>query len=379
MPYGKKYLMSKLIRVAHLTSVHKRYDTRIFLKQCVSLAKNKEYFVTLIVADGKGNETLKNVQIIDVGKEKGRLSRFIFSNKKIFLKALNLNCDIYHLHDPELIPFGLKLKNKNKKVIFDSHEDITEDIMIKDWIPIYLRKIISTMYGIFEKKACSKFDMVIAATPFIQKKFSQKGIFSKSIKNFPINNEFTLHEIEWSQKKNEVCYIGSISEERGIIEIVKSLELLGDVKLNLGGSFSDNKLRDKCISLKGWSKVRELGFLDREQMDAVFLRSKAGLVVLHPTSTYLPSLPVKIFEYMAAGIPIICSNFELWDSMILKKYKCGLKINPLNPHDIAKAINTIINEKNMAEKMIIEGKKGIMNDFNWDNEEKQLYKVYKNI
>jgi len=371
--------MSNVIRVAHLTSVHQRYDTRIFLKQCVSLAKNKKYFVTLIVADGKGDEIIKNVQIIDVGKAKGRLSRFILSNKKVFLKALNLKCDIYHLHDPELIPFGLKLKNKNKKVIFDSHEDVSEDIMIKDWIPISLRKIISKMYEIFEKKACSKFDLVITPTSFIQKKFSQKGIFAKSIKNFPINNEFKFQDIEWNQKKNEVCYIGAISEERGIIEIVKSLELLGDVKLNLGGSFSDNKLREKCMNLKGWSKVNEMGFLDREQINEVFLRSKAGLAVFHPTSTYLPSLPVKIFEYMASGIPIICSNFELWDNMILKKYKCGIKINPLSSHDLANAIETLINEKNMAEKMIIEGKKGIMNDFNWKNEENKLYSAYDNI
>ena len=99
-------------KITHLTSAHTRYDTRIFIKMCSSLAKLENYDVSLVVADGLGNEKNNNVNIFDIGvKSGGRLSRMTSTVKKVFEKAKKLNSDIYHLHDPELIPIGLKLKN----------------------------------------------------------------------------------------------------------------------------------------------------------------------------------------------------------------------------------------------------------------------------
>ena len=103
--------------ITHLTSVHPRYDTRIFLKECTSLAK--KYQVNLVVADGKGDEVKNGVSLYDVGKESGRLNRILKTPKKILKKAIDLDSDIYHLHDPELVFIGLELKKIGKIVIFD--------------------------------------------------------------------------------------------------------------------------------------------------------------------------------------------------------------------------------------------------------------------
>jgi len=112
-------------KIIHLTSAHARYDTRIFIKMCSSLAKNENYKVSLVVADGNGDEIKNGVTIVDVGaKSGGRISRMTTTVKKVFQKAKELNGDIYHLHDPELIPIGVKLKKLGKKVIFDAHEDL---------------------------------------------------------------------------------------------------------------------------------------------------------------------------------------------------------------------------------------------------------------
>jgi hypothetical protein len=113
------------IKVTHLTSAHGRYDTRIFLKICSSLAANPKYKVSLVVADGQGEENKNTRNILDVGSKIGsRISRMTKTVKKVFEKAVELYSDIYHLHDPELIPIGLKLKKLGKKVIFDAHEDL---------------------------------------------------------------------------------------------------------------------------------------------------------------------------------------------------------------------------------------------------------------
>ena len=130
------------MKLAHLTSAHPRYDTRIYYKMCSSLAK-KDYEVYLIVADGKGNEIIQGIKIYDVGKASGRIKRILFTTFKVFIKAQKLNANLYHFHDPELITIGLKLKRKGKKVIYDIHEDLVKQILLKNWIPKSLRKAIS--------------------------------------------------------------------------------------------------------------------------------------------------------------------------------------------------------------------------------------------
>ena len=97
------------IKICHLTSAHSRNDTRIFYKECVSLAKIKYYDVSLVVADGRQYEVINSVKIHGVDKPTGRLYRFFITPRIIYNKAININADIYHFHDPELIPIGIML------------------------------------------------------------------------------------------------------------------------------------------------------------------------------------------------------------------------------------------------------------------------------
>ena len=130
------------MKICHLTSAHPRFDTRIFVKQCCSLAQL--YDTYLVVADGDGNEVRDKVNIVDVGKFNGRKNRILYAPKVVFEKALALDADIYHLHDPELIPIGLKLKKLGKKVIFDAHEDLPNQIQSKHYLNPIMKKIVSS-------------------------------------------------------------------------------------------------------------------------------------------------------------------------------------------------------------------------------------------
>lgn len=377
VPYYVTYFMLNK-QIIHLTSAHSRYDTRILLKECYSLAKTG-YNVNLVVADGLPDEIIEGVSIYGVEKSVSRIDRMRNATKRVYNKALALDADIYHLHDPELLPIGIKLKKLGKKVIFDAHEDLPKQILGKSYLIKPVRWVLSNVFSCYERWACHKLDSVISATPFIRDKFISMGIPSVDINNFPLLGELSRDPIDWSCKKNMVCYIGGLAHLRGTCDIVKAMESVeSSVQLSLGGLFSEPRTYETVKNMAGWTKVNELGWLDREAVHRLLSDSIAGLVTLHPAINYLDALPVKMFEYMAVGLPVIASGFPLW-KQIVEGNECGLCVNPLDPIAIANAIDYLAANPDDAEKMGRRGQKAIFDKYNWEIEEKKLLDLYSSI
>lgn len=362
--------------IVHLTSVHPRFDTRIFFKECKSIARFTD--VTLVVADSLGDRFRDGVKILDVGKPRTRWDRVFNTSRRILDVAKKLEADVYHFHDPELVRVGLQLKALGKKVVFDSHEDVPKQILSKPYLNPIFAKVLSVVFSVYENYACRRFDGVVAATPFIRDKFLSINPRTVDVNNYPILGELDSTE-SVSVKRTEVCYVGAISAIRGVCEIVKACEYLkSNARLNLGGVFSEKELERTVRSYPGWAKVNELGYLGREEVRDVLSRSVAGLVTLHPTVNYLDSLPVKMFEYMASGIPVIASDFPLWKS-IVQDSKCGVLVDPMSPEDIAAAIDDFVFDGEKAAEMGRNGRRAVYEKYNWSIEEVKLIDFYRSI
>ena len=196
------------MQVCHITSVHPRYDIRIFIKECQALVR--EHQVSLIVADSLGDEVNSGVNIYDVGKVVGgRLKRMRITSQAILQKVCVLKPQIVHFHDPELISIGRKLSKLGYRVIYDVHEDVPKQIMNKHWIPKLLRPLISRYVENQERNAAKEFAGVICATEIIAKRFATYNSRSIAIHNYPILAELTQLESTWQDRSDHLCYLDS--------------------------------------------------------------------------------------------------------------------------------------------------------------------------
>ncbi|PSS47912.1 glycosyltransferase family 4 protein [Pseudomonas sp. BBP2017] len=366
------------MKIAHLTSAHPRYDTRIFLKECRSLAI-AGYSVHLVVADGKGEEIKELVSIHDVGRPIGRLNRMITTTQRVYERAVKIDAEIYHLHDPELLPVGLRLKRLGKKVIFDAHEDLPKQLMGKPYLNKVSRTVLSNVFRVFERLVCKRFDAIVTATPFITEKFQLINSVSVTVNNFPLLGELSGGEIDWSEKTKSVSYIGGIASIRGISQVVSAMALVkSGARLQLGGRFSESSVEVIAKADPGWERVDELGFIDREGVRDALSRSVAGLVTFLPAPNHVDAQPNKMFEYMSAGVPVIASNFPLWRE-IIEGNSCGVCVDPLQPRQIAEAVDYLIENPDLAEEMGRSGQRAVHEKYNWSIEEKALLGLYDRL
>uniref|UniRef100_A0A7C3PSP8 Glycosyltransferase n=1 Tax=Dictyoglomus thermophilum TaxID=14 RepID=A0A7C3PSP8_DICTH len=366
-----------MIKLCHITTVHPSFDVRIFHKECKTLAKSG-YYVYLIVQHHK-EEVIDGVHILPLPKVGSRLERVIKQPWRALRLALKTNSSIYHLHDPELIPIGLILKLLGKNVIFDSHEDVPLQLLSKPYLNRFALRMLSQVFSIFEKYSCRYFDGIVCATPSITEKFLKINPNSVNVNNYPLLEEskFLYHNYN-ENKMNEICYIGGISQIRGITELIKALEFVDNVRLNLAGNFESAELEKRIKGMKGWKKVNYYGFVGRENVYEIMARSKAGVVIFSPLPNHINSQPNKMFEYMSAGLPVITSNFPLWRE-IVERDNCGICVDPLNPKEIADAIRYIIEHPEEAKKMGENGRRVVLEKYNWEKESKKLLDLYKEL
>jgi len=360
--------------------------------------------VTLIVADGRGDEVRDGVRIVDVGLSGARadtaaglgtdlaagtassqrrsaigarLDRMLFSTRRVAARALALDPDLVQLHDPELLPAGLRLQRAGIRVVFDAHEDVPAQLLSKPYLHPIAARLLSTAYARYERYACARLDGLLAATPHIRTRLQACNPHTLDIANYPLLEEF--EPVANNAVRTEVCYVGSISALRGIRQLVQACALLrSPVTLALAGTFSEAALAAEVATLPGWTRVQALGHLDRTGVAGVMRRACAGLVTLLPTASYRDALPVKMFEYMAAGIPVIASDFPRWRA-IVDASECGLCVDPCDPAAIAAAIDRIAGDPELAARLGANGRRAVEQHYNWRHEARKLMQFYDGL
>lgn len=373
------------MRVAHLTTVHPPGDTRILVKECKSLA-SEGHDVTLVYAATSDYVPTKmdssGVQMVRVEKPKGRIGRIVIGVFRLLRAALSLKADVYHFHDPELIPAGLILRLTGAQVVYDVHEDYSEAFLYKEWLPKSVRRLSAFAIGFLERTVCRFFSAIVVATPRIAENFRHPTI--GVVRNYPKLDEFlSIDTSDYGDRRPYIVYIGVLSEERSVYEMVDAMPMVAakvpGARLLLGGVYSAGTRQSTLEQRAGWEYVEFLGWQSRSELIDQLQRSRVGLIVFHPVGNYREALSVKMFEYMAAGLPSVVSDFPINREMAVDHGEFAEFAKPKSVESLAQSIVDLLENSERSVTLGKVGREMVESHYNWRNETRELLRIYESL
>lgn len=365
--------------IIHFTTVHPRDDSRIRDKELASLQRAFGGPVAMYVQDGLGNEIDRRAgfPIVDTGAPLRRLKRMTLGGWRMFNAVRRARPRIAQFHDPELLPWGFLLRLCGVRVLYDIHEDVPRQVMHNERLPAWAKMIASPLAVIAEWLAGHFLSGMVVVTEEIAQRFPPKN--TVLVRNFPLLEEMHIpHARPMRDRRPEFTYVGTITQNRNIFGMMQAVDELTnpDARLRLAGNFTIAEDRGIAEAMPSWRRVKYEGWRSREGIADLLSESRAGLVLLKPIPHEMVTLPIKLFEYMAAGVPVISSDFPLWRE-IVEGAQCGLLVDPEDVAATTAAMQWILDNPDEAQAMGERGRRAVEQVYSWENEANTLVAFYR--
>jgi glycosyltransferase involved in cell wall biosynthesis len=358
--------------IVHLTVVHRPDDVRILVKECASLVRAG--YEVVLVAPGIAPDETYGVAVHTIERSRGRLGRLFRTQWQLYKHARKLPASVFHFHDPELIVSAWFLRRR-ARVIYDVHENFAAQVRTRPWIPRLLRPLIAEAVGLVEHWSSKRWSGIVTATDDIARQFPHHETVV-TVRNYPRLEEFPGSQ--GVRREAVAAYVGDVTAIRGAREMVEAIGRTTGIVLEVAGRFSPPSLEAELHALPGWSRIQWRGWLARHEVAELLARAAAGLLLLHPVRNNLDGRPGKLFEYMAAGLPVVASDFPGWRPIVADT-GAGLLVDPLDTAAIAQAIEWIVSHPEEAAEMGRRGADAVQCQFNWGREETHLTELYRRM
>jgi glycosyltransferase involved in cell wall biosynthesis len=358
--------------IIHFSTVHPRTDVRIFTKECLSLAK-AGFSVTLLAPGDGSTNLVDGVTCRSVKVPQSRALRMTVGQLRMMATLFKLRGDLFHFHDPELMPTALALRLMGRLVVFDSHEHIAKDLGEKSWLSGFGRRVVGLWGRALERVAAYSMSGIVITTPGMQRAYARGR--TVLVRNLPKLDEFPELP-DWEQRRPVVCYVGLVSEIRGARQIAR-LATRTSAKIVVAGRLPEEERR-KLQGESGWQLVDYRGVLDRPQIASLLSQAQIGLAILLPMRNFDDSIPTKMLEYLAAGIPVVASDFASWRALT-QGVECANFIDPLDEEALARCVNTLLSDPARMQAMGRLGRELVLKRFIWEKEFEALLRFYSNL
>ena len=361
-------------RVCQITTGHHIDDHRILGKECTSLSA-AGYDVTLVAPAPPGTER-PGVRVVPLAAPPAnRARRMVARPLAAYRAARATDADIYHFHDPDFLPQALRLAHEGRRVIYDAHEDVPKQLLAKPWVKPVLRRPASWLADRLELAAAGRISAVIGSVPPIVERFRGHTPRVALVANFP-----RLEEIApgpFAERERTACYVGDLSRMRGLVELIDAMEHL-DCELELAGRFDSTFAPSELEKRPGWARVRYHGRIGRAEVAALLRRTSVGVLPLRRSPNHSVAWPVKLFEYMAAGLPVVATDVEPWNA-IIERHRCGLCVPLDDPRALGAAITRLLDDPQEARAMGERGRAAAIEYYSWESQEAVLLGLYEEL
>ena len=393
------------IRICFLADKHDLHDDRIYWKMAVPLKEEGAEVHYYLIGDREESGTSEEGISYRIWKLRKYSSNsylnFAFKHlnpasnyQKMLLAAKSLEADIYHFHDLWLNRIGPALKGlpHSPVVFYDAREPYTDDYLSmksSNLISSSFLRIFARWVDFWEKHRSKHYDMVIANEENVRDRF-RKVLGKKKaevIFNFyqsRYTDQAKVDEATFANKPFDLIYSGMLTDDRGAFAILRATERLVKIhpklKVLLLGRIDPPGL-----------KIRMVDFIKENQLENTILfksqvpytevwryysQSKIGLILWQPVQNLRIKMPIKLFEYMAFGLPIIGSDLGHISSCI-KKENCGILVDPEDPVQIAESLDFLLTHKEAYRQMSENGSSASKNRYVWKKEFDRLVDLYK--
>lgn len=365
-------------RILLLSTVHPANDPRIVGKIASTLSE--KYEVVCMLANFKNqSNSPQSAQIILLPFFQKLIWRLLFVHPTVLFRFLIIRPQVVQIFVAELLPLAFAFRWLGAEVIYEVQENLYKKFPTKTY---NRHSLFQQLFGYFDKKARQYFHFIFTEDSYLSE-YQNIAKPSTVVHNFA-HARWLTRPIPVLDKQNPAFfYAGVISNERAFDTMFEAIQMLKKeyptIKLHLFG-------RSNLLNMSQFNDYESLksnivfyGYTDQATAFEKATNSVAGLALLKPVGDYSESYPSKIFDYMALGLPVITSDFELYRAVV-EDNQCGFCQSPYDAQKLSETMRLLIENPEKVKQMGENGRAAIKEKYSWETSKLlALYDVVLNL
>lgn len=298
---------------------------------------------------------------------------YAFFNMRLFLFLIfKKGSDVLISNDLDTLPANyLVSKIRKSHLIYDSHEYFTE-------VPeLIKRKRVRGVWMAIEKMLVPNLKHALTVSQSIANEYQEKyNVEFKVVRNLPLRRD-PVKETNIADKypgKWIIIYQGALNIGRGLEMIIQAMNYLNEAVLLIAGDGDISERLDELIDThKLNDKVFRLGRLHPNDLFPISCSADIGISLEEDMGlSYRYALPNKMFDYVQARIPVLCSDLPEM-KRIVQAYNVGISSRERDPEKLAEILKQMMKEK--REGKWASSIENAARELCWENESE----IYKEI
>ena len=304
-------------------------------------------------------------------------------SQKAYSIGVSSKADLYHFYSPEFILWAARLRQKTgRPVIFDCMEDFEGYALQRRGIPRALRRPLAYLVRRQLQYAARTCDAVIVADQGTARLLEPYARRVEVIHNYPMLSLFPISKFRQTDKPYDLVYHGSIPKYHleACLAIDNFLVARGYyVRWRFIGQIPERNWFSEMLRHRGNSERFVIsGLMGHEKVASELGKAKIGIIPLPNLPKFQNNIPQKLFEFMAMGLPTVLSDLPP-SRPFVGDGASGVMILPNDYERYAEVIIELLEHSDLCERMGLEGRKRVEQEFNWEQESKKLLNLYEEL